>query len=233
MKIPIMKRIFYFFLLLSFNNCFSQFGIINDVDGFVNIRNSVEKRFNIKDTLKNGFVVYNYGPEGNWINIDYKKNGEQLNGYIYKDRIKYVSDYTEIPLKTVLDGKAILENGTVKVEITEDKFVEKSHKLEFLKDYKNILVKIDNSQIFGTDGNIPKNEYKSIKIEINNLIIELPKAALHNLYEPNLYNSKVYYDQKNDILYISSLNGDGAGGYDTIWIIEKKHYKCRFEAYAF
>ena len=36
-------------------------------------------------------------------------------------------------------------------------------------------MKIDNSQIFGTDGNIPKREYKSIQIEINNIKIELPK----------------------------------------------------------
>jgi hypothetical protein len=94
-------------------------------------------------------------------------------------------------------------------------------------------VKIDNSQIFGTDGNIPKREYKSIQIEINNIKIELPNEALKNLYEPSLSNSKANYDEKNDVLYVFSSNSDGAGGYEIIWIIEKKEYKYRIEAYGF
>ena len=88
-------------------------------------------------------------------------------------------------------------------------------------------------QIFGTDGNIPKREYKSIQIEINNVKIELPNIALKNLYEPSLYNSKASYDEKKDILYILLSNSDGAGSYEIIWIIEKKKYKNRIEAYGF
>jgi hypothetical protein len=228
-----MKGIIYFFLIFNFNFCFSQFGIINDLDGFVNVRSSAEKGNNISDKLENGFIVYCFEPEGNWINIDYKKSGKELNGYIYKDRIKYITDFQKIPLKSELDGKVKLENENVKIEICETKFIKEKHKLKFLKNDKSILVKIDNSQFFGTDGNIPKREYKSIQIEINNIKIELPNEALKNLYEPSLYNSKANYDEKNDILYVFSSNSDGAGGYEIIWIIEKKKYKYRIEAYGF
>ena len=89
-----MKGIIYFFLIFNFNFCFSQFGIINDLDGFVNVRSSAEKGNNISDKLENGFIVYYFEPKGNWVNIDYKKNGKELNGYIYKDRIKYITDFT-------------------------------------------------------------------------------------------------------------------------------------------
>ncbi|PZX94054.1 hypothetical protein DOS84_05345 [Flavobacterium aquariorum] len=228
-----MKRIFYFFLILNFNFCFSQFGIINDLDGFVNVRSSAEKGNNISDKLENGFIVYYFEPEGNWVNINYKKNGKELNRYIYKDRIKYITDFTNIPLKSNLNGKVKLENENVKIEISETKFIKEKHKLKFYKNEKTQLDKIDNLQIFGTDGNIPKREYKSIQIEINNVKIELPNIALKNLYEPSLYNSKANYDEKNDILYILSSNSDGAGSYEIIWIIEKKKYKNRIEAYGF
>ena len=203
------------------------------MDGFVNVRSSAEKGNNISDKLENGFIVYYFEPEGNWINIDYKKNGKELNGYIYKDRIKYITDFQKIPLKSELDGKVILENENVKIEISETKFIKEKHKLEFLNNDKSILVKIDNLQIFGKDGGFPKREYKSIKIEINNIKMELPNIALKNLFEPSLYNSKSNYDQKNDILYILSSNSDGAGSYEIIWIIEKKKYKYRIEAYGF
>ncbi|EKT4502339.1 hypothetical protein AAIP31_002318 [Flavobacterium psychrophilum] len=228
-----MKRIIYFFLIFNFNFCFSQFGIINDLDGYVNVRSSAEKRNNISDKLENGFIVYYFEPEGNWVNIDYKKNGKELNGFIYKDRIKYITDFTNVPLKSNLNGKVKLENENVKIEISETKFIKEKHKLKFYKNEKTQLEKIDNSQIFGTDGNIPKREYKSIQIEINNVKIELPNIALKNLYEPSLYNSKASYDEKNDILYILSSNSDGAGSYEIIWIIEKKKYKNRIEAYGF
>ena len=228
-----MKRILYIFAILNFNFCFSQFGIVNDLDGFVNVRNSAEKGNNISDKLENGFIVYCFEPEGNWVNIDYKKNGKDLNGYIYKDRVKYISSFENVALKSNLDGKVKMKNGNIKIEITETKFEKEKHKLMFYKNNKTQLDKIDNLQIFGTDGNIPKREYKSIQIEINNIKIELPKEALKNLYEPSLYNSKANYDEKNDILYVFSSNSDGAGSYEIIWIIEKKKYKYRVEAYGF
>lgn len=228
-----MKRIIYFFLIFNFNFCFSQFGIINDSDGFVNVRSSAEKGNNNSDKLENGFIVYYFEPEGNWVNIDYKKNGKDLNGYIYKDRIKYISDFTNIPLKSNLNEKVKLENENVKIEISETKFIKENHKLKFYKNNLKQLDEIDNLQIFGTDGNIPKREYKSIQIEINKVKIELPNVALKNLYEPSLYNSKANYDEKNDILYVLSSNSDGAGSYEIIWIIEKKKYKYRIEAYGF
>ena len=55
--------------------------------------------------------------------------------------------------------------------------------------------------------------------------IYLPKEALKNLFEPNSYSTSAHYDEANDILYIDSLNSDGAGSYEVLWIIEKKYSK--------
>jgi hypothetical protein len=56
---------------------------------------------------------------------------------------------------------------------------------------------------------------------------------LENLYEISLANTKAHYDKANDILYIQSMNSDGAGSYEVIWKIEKGIYKNRFIAYGF
>jgi len=222
-----------FLLLLSFQLSYSQFGIINDVDGYVNVRSTAQKGNNISDKLQNGSVVYYFEPQGNWVSIDYKKNGKECNGYIYKDRIKYITDFKNVPLKSTLTDKVILENEIIKVEIATTPFIKANHKLKFVHKDSNIVEKIDGRQVFGTDGGIPKTQYKFITFEINKTPVEIPQSALQNLYEPNLYNSKANYDAVNDILYLQSSNSDGAGGYEIVWIIEKKKFKTRIEAYGF
>jgi hypothetical protein len=228
-----MKKTRFILLLFSFSFCYSQFAIISDHDGYVNVRSSAKTANNIVDKLNNGFIIYNFGPEGNWISIDYKKNGRELNGYIYKEKIIPITEFKKISLKSNEEGKVILDDGFIKVKITETKFLEKKHKLHFLKDHPNVLNKIDNLDFLGTDGEIPKREYKSIEVEIDKVKVEIPESALKNLYEPSLWKSKANYDKANDILYIQSSNSDGAGAYEVIWVIEKKKYKTRTEAYGF
>lgn len=63
--------------------------------------------------------------------------------------------------------------------------------------------------------------------------IELPKNSFDDLFEPSLYNTKINYDKKNNILYITSSNSDGAGGYEIVWVIEKGKYKERKIAFGF
>ncbi|MDW8548455.1 hypothetical protein NG800_006015 [Epilithonimonas ginsengisoli] len=212
---------------------FGQFAIVSDKDGFVNVRTTAEIGNNISDKLENGFVVYSFEPNGNWINIDYKKKGKELGGYIYKDRIKFVTDFIKIPQKSQNDGILKLGNDQIKIEIRETKFIKENHKLTFVKNSNTLLDKIDGYQIFGADGNIPRRQYKSIKVKINKTEIELPNIALKNLYEPNLANHQATYDEKNDTLYIFSMNSDGAGSYEVIWVIEKNKFKERIEAYGF
>lgn len=222
-----MKKNISFVFLFTLNLCFSQFAIISDHDGYVNVRSSPKIANNVSDKLNNGFIVYYFVAKENWATIGYKKNEKELNGYIYKDKIKFISDFKEIPLKINQDEKVILDNGSVKIEITGTKFLKEKHKLQFDKSDSNLLMEIDNLSPLGTDGEIPKREYKSVEVEINKVKVEIPPSAIKNLYEPTLWNSKANYDEVNDILYIQSSNSDGAGGYEVIWVIEKKKYKTR------
>jgi len=44
---------------------------------------------------------------------------------------------------------------------------------------------------------------------------------LKNLYEPNVNHINIYFNGYYKKLYLSSLNGDGAGAYIVIWIIDE------------
>ncbi|WP_051951551.1 hypothetical protein [Flavobacterium sp. ASV13] len=228
-----MKKIFFLCIILSQINAFAQFAVIKDKDGYVNIRTETSKGNNISDKLNNGFVVYCFEPKNNWINIDYSKNNKDRNGYLYKDRVQYLSEFMTIPLVKETQTKVLFKKDGFDISIESRNFESNSAKLTFLEKDKSILKKINGKAFWGTDGGIPKKTYKSITIVIDNKTIELPKNSFDDLFEPSLYNTKINYDKKNDILYITSSNSDGAGGYEIVWVIEKGKYKERKIAFGF
>lgn len=226
-------KIISFFILLFTNTTFAQFAVISDADGYVNVRSEAQKGNNISDKLNNGFVVFCFTPENNWLNIDYSKNNKDRNGYLYKDRIKYLSEFTKIPLYKESETEVIFQKDSLKLIIESQKFDAKTARLTFLNNNKSFLKEINGRPFFGTDGNIPKRIYKLITVTIGSKTIQLPKISFDDLFEPSLFNTKINYNKKDDILYITSSNSDGAGGYEVVWVIEKGKYKERKIAYGF
>ncbi|KAF2081293.1 SH3 domain-containing protein [Flavobacterium sharifuzzamanii] len=228
-----MKKIFLLFIILSTISAFAQFAVIKDNDGFVNIRTEASIGNNISDQLKNGFVVYCFEPAKNWINIDYSKNNKDLSGYLYKDRVKYLSDFEKIPLVKETKTKVVFQKADITISIESKNFQSNTAKLSYFKDSKSIVEKINGKHFWGTDGEIPKTTFKSITITIGSQTIELPKNAFEDLFEPNLFRTQINYDKNSNALYISSSNSDGAGSYELAWVIEKGQYKERKVAYGF
>ncbi|HKC37759.1 MAG TPA: hypothetical protein VKB95_16900, partial [Chitinophagaceae bacterium] len=148
-------------------------------------------------------------------------------------RVNLISDYQKIPLLTKKENKIMLSKDSIKVIVTEQKFDKSKYKLTFHKEYKDQLQFINNKQYWGTDGRIQKTEYKSIEIYYGTKKVVLPKNAIDNLFEISLHNTQVNYDMINGILYIQSMNSDGAGSYEVIWKVEKGIYKERYIAYGF
>jgi len=227
-----MKKIYFFSVILFSSSLFAQFAVIKDNDGYVNVRSEASKGNNISDQLKNGFLVYCFEPEKNWINIDYSKNNKDLGGYLYKDRVKYLSEFANVPLIKETKTNVVFKKDDLTISIESKNFESNTAKLTFSKD-KSFLEKINGKHFWGTDGRIPKTTFKSITITIGSQTIELPKNAFEDLYEPSLFNTKVNYDKSSNTLYISSSNSDGAGGYELVWVIEKGQYKERKVTYGF
>jgi len=228
-----MKHFLFFVFLFSSFVCCGQFSVIRDEEGYVNIRKTADGQGVIIDTLKNGHLIYCLDREGNWINIDYSKNGKELSGYIYNDRYHLVSKYQEVTMVADSGNFVKLGRDSIEVNISQRKFQQPLHKYKYYKEAKDLVELIDNKKYWGTDGEMPKTEYKSIIVKIGRTKITLPQSALHNLYEPTIYNSRVHFDKGKNILYIHSMNSDGAGSYEVIWKIENGKYKERFIAYGF
>ena len=221
-------------LLLYGNFASGQFAVVYDTDGFVFVRREAKKGNNIVDTLKNGQVVWCWQPTANWHNIECKRKGVALKGYVYKNRLKFLDSFDTIPAKVLLQNKLVLGKDSIKVTITTTSFDPTQYKLGFVKGAASKYISTINGKPFlGTDGEIPKRMYQCIEITVGKRQITLGKAEIEYMFEPNLGLTACYWDKENNILYLTADNSDGAGGYAVLWVIEKGAFKERIEVNSF
>lgn len=215
---------------------FAQFAIVNDKDGYVNIRSTNNVTGDLIAKLNNGTLIYLYDNEGNWTNMEFRhssSNDSIRSGYIYKDRYTPIENFEFIPTYKFGMNEVTLKKDDIAITITTKDFDVKKHVLKYDKKQANILLTIDNQKIWGADGNIPKKEIEKIVVTINNKAFPLPKQAYSNLYEFNIADVKAYIDTTNNLLYIYSVNSDGAGGYASLLVIQDGKYKERFVTNGF
>ena len=202
------------------------FAVINDKDGYVNVRKEKSVQSKVLKKLDNNTLIfvleYDKAYYGNWIYADNE-------GYIYNDRVKWIHNFPQIDKGIARGNTIVFEGKEIQVTLATEKFDKDKHSFKYHKEYRDIIEKIDGKLFWGTDGNMPKREYKSIEVKIRGKQVSIPQSAYSDLYEPNLYTDLnfVYYDKDSDILYIVANNGDGAGAYMVCWQIEKGVYKGR------
>lgn len=228
-----MKCIFSVFLLCCALHSSAQFAIVADKDGFINVREDAGSESKIADKLNNGHLIYCFENKGNWTNINYTHNNIELNGYVYKDNYKSIDDYLNFSVEMKSSGKIVLQKNSILITITSAVFDKKKHRFKYLKDFPDQIDLIDNNKYWGKDGGMPSSQYQRIEIIVGNKKISLPAVALEGLYEPNIYSTTATFDIHNNIIYIQSLNGDGAGGYEVVWKIENGNYRERLVVYGF
>ena len=226
-----MKHLILLFFLIS-NVVFAQvieggaFAVINDKDGYVNVRKEKSVHSKVLKKLDNNTLIfvleYDKAYYGNWIYADNE-------GYIYNDRVKWIEKLPKIAKGITKGNTIVFEGKEIQVTLATEKFDKDKHSFKYHKEYRDVIEKIDGKPFWGTDGNMPKRQYKSIEVKIRGKQLSIPQSAYNDLYESYLYTefNSVHYDKDNDILYIVALNGDGAGAYMVCWQIEKGVYKGR------
>ena len=226
-----MKHLILLFFLIN-NVVFAQvieggaFAVINDKDGYVNVRKEKSVHSKVLKKLDNNTLIfvleYDKAHDGNWIYADNE-------GYIYNDRVKWIHNFPQIDKGIAKGNTIVFEGKEIQVTLSTEKFDKSKHSFKYHKEYRDVIEKIDGKLFWGTDGNMPKREYKSIEVKIRGKQVSIPQSAYNDLYESYLYTefNSVHYDKDNDILYIVALNGDGAGAYMVCWQIEKGVYKGR------
>lgn len=176
-------------------------------------------------------IVYSFDDETKLATIDFVSGDIDLSGFVQKGSLKPVSDFDPIPYSYSNEHKTILKKDNISVILTEVDFQRANAKV--IIDKSGFVQSINGKEFFGTDGEMPTRKYGFIEVRIGEDRISLPQEATENLFQPTLENSRAFYDAKKDILYISTMNSDGAGGYDVLWIIEKRKYKTRHVFYGF
>lgn len=219
-----MKCSFVVFMLLTVLTARAQFAVVNDPDGFVNVREGTGTDRKIIQQLKNGTVVYIFEADGNWRNIDYVMGREGKNGYVYANRVKAINEFKAIPMKEEGTDRVVLAADSIKITIRQKEFSKAGHKLGYFKDMPDQLQTIDGRTFWGTDGGMPATSYRSVTIQIGKQVFELPAAAYNDLYQPTLYSTEAHYDPASQTLYIHAENSDAAGAYVVLWRIEKGKY---------
>lgn len=227
-----MKHLFTLLFLLCLSNSFGQFALVHDKDSFVNVRSGRNNK--VVDQLPNGHIIYCFENRDDWTTIDYAKDGKNYSGrVIYKDRYQLVSNFLAFSVSANSKNSVTLKKDSLEVFLSQSNFDPKKHTFNYYKDNNTQLEFIDGKQYWGKDGGMPETQYGKIRIKIGAKTIDLPKEALEGLYQPSFHKVSVNYDAANEIIYIQSVNSDGAGGYDVIWKVEKGIYKERLIAYGF
>lgn len=223
-----MKFFILLFLLIS-DIVFAQeeaFAVINDKDGYVNVRKGKSAQSKVLKRLNNRTIVfvYNYdkATDGNWIYTDEE-------GYIYNDRVKWIHKFPIIAKGIAKGNSIVFEGKEIQVVLTSGKFDKSKHSFEYFKDSPTGIEVIDDELPYGTDGKMPTTEYRSIEVNIHGKRVSLPKDAYSDLYEPTFLtdHNSVYYDKESDILYIVANNNYAERPYKVCWQIEKGGYKGR------
>lgn len=209
---------------------FAQFAKIVDKDGYVNVRENGDSKSKIVGKINSDEIVYAFEsdqPNTDWLNVDYN---EKTGGYVHRSRLKYIESYEKVPPTVLDENKAVFKSGNIKVDIISEKFNYKENKKFFSSsDYngQKIEDQYKGQPIWGTDGTIPQTHYQSITIQVGDKKIKIPNKEIENLFNVSNEYTNCYFDRKNDTLYITMLNSDGAGGYVALFKIVKGEYKGR------
>ena len=235
-----MKFLTILSLLLIAVSAKAQLAVINDLDGFVNVREAGNINSKIVRKINTDCIVLYDGEsdDNEWKNIFYspentmifsKSNNrgivlkkDYITGFVNGSRITPID---KLPLMKFERGIGYVgSKDTLNFSIKTKPFSAKSHKIAKSDDgckncSKNFVDKIDGKQPWGIDGNLPTREIYKIVLLINKVQVEIPFESYNDLYQPNVENLQIHYDKKGIIYLYMPNNSDGAGGYDIVWVV--------------
>ena len=210
-----------------------EFCVVQDSDGWSNVREKGDLKSKVIARVDHGQLVWVFSGENpKWPSIIFiDKKGKEQGGHIHASRLKALSDFKQFKTKvSKKDQKETLENKDLRVEIALKKFDAKKHKLTYEEvEGGRFLSKIDGLPYWGIDGGIPTDQYDKITVQKDGKTMTVPAEALKNLFQPGLYpgNTIITVNPKDDAIYITSFNSDGAGGYVVGFVFERGKFKSR------
>jgi hypothetical protein len=214
----------FLLIFISFQSTNAQPAIIKDADGYSNIRAEANIKSKILDTLSNGRLVYILPEEtlSNWLHIDYHKGDQNHSGVIHDSRIVYLHSLTEFKATIVKDTLLKLQLKDMLITIKAGAFVKAGRKIIYAEpqgEYQQVKT-IDGKYFWGTDGYLPRTEYRSIQFKSGVNTYTFPKPKFNDLFSVDLKRTSASFDEATNTVYLFADNGDAAGSYTVIWVIK-------------
>ncbi len=223
-----MKHLLTTLIILLSVQTRAQFALIESKDGFAYVRETPEIGNNIIEKLSNGEIIMvdeiEYSPEQTWF---YVKLIEEKAGYIHKSGVKFIHSLTKGNLNLSTENSSLISTDECVLNVSSQKFNSKKYKITYKKNNtpnSEQVLKINGKEFWGTDYGLPTTVYNKVFIKLKGKTINLP---IDGLFNPNLKATNMYVDKTTDRIYIIAKNGDGAGSYSTIWLIEKGKFSKR------
>lgn len=207
----------------SFNLRGQTLSIVNDPDGYTNIREGRGVDTKIIGRLNRGEIFYHDGlPTDVWLEVYHRESG--TTGFAHRSRIVELKSLPRLGTKRAIPDGRVIENDTFYFKIVLKKFDKEDHSYERQDD--KWIIKIDGYSPWGVDGDYPTVEIKSLQLKINGNLVDISAEAYADLYELDLSSLNIYLSGPD--IYIVTSNSDGAGYYDLVWIVRDKQYAGRF-----
>lgn len=233
-----MRKLLQLLVLLTVcYNGTAQYYLVNDKDGFVNVRSRPGINADVVFKLPDSTIVYESFAEdadekSNWIHVDFyipakQKKGNAANytpavmkrftlcsGYIYRTRVTAIEQFSKLQYKELKYGYSCY-NDSVNIKVVIQPFVASRHRIRFHPEYKELYDKIDNQPMIGSDGSKPGSEIAVITAAVKGKTVVIPPGAYKNLFNPSSA-CDTYADGKGNY-YLIMYNSDGAGTYSCIF----------------
>lgn len=242
-----MKRLCLLILLLStyiLGYTQNLFAIIDDPDGYTNVRNG-EKQIVGKIYESDVFYIEwdcdigttTYVPiRARWELKDHferfgnkEENGEYPSSeyeYIHKSRVKLLSNLPQLSRTIVNENQYIFENESI-IIVFATAPIDRNNTHIVEDDMNNIPIEIDGYQTHGIDWRLREidTEIQSISYSINGCHRQFAPEHIEGFLNISGETMSVA-EGRNNTLYITSMGGDGSGGYETLWIIKNGEVKA-------
>ena len=199
--------------------------VVEDPDGHTNLRSGPSLKDKVIGQVPSGSVVaIQPGPRGEWMKLASDDLGDRPR-YIHSSRLKEVKHWkqTAVTHAKGSDG-VVLKLAGIEVRVVAVPFVASEHRMALGAQGMQL---VDGKSPWGTDGGLPREALSIAGIQ-NGKGVEVPGAAVQNLFQPNM-DSLVLLTPSHpaERAVVMMTNSDGAGAYCVAWAFERGSYRGR------
>lgn len=206
MKTKILTIILFIFSFPSF----SQVATIKDPDGWSNIRKEAKQDSDVICKANEGDILWfdydEYYSDSSWVKVYMQIKGEvgEIIGYVHRTRLLPLNEAPDYKGSDFIFKYFLSQFDTVNrvIVLSEDKWVET----------------IDGKRPMGVDGDLPRIQVDSMFVSLYDKEIIIDRKHYIDLFE---INTKIKIIKIKDLFIVYHGAGDGAGGYDLVWVFDK------------